>query len=63
LIQSIDAHSGYETATLRQIFKKLVNKNAIKLIKAKIGDTLSIFLESLDPSPRQKSELPPPLNF
>ncbi len=51
---SIDAHrgagvrgeGGYETAPPRQIFKKLVNKNAIK---CKIGGPpLAIFPETLD---------------
>jgi hypothetical protein len=50
----IDAHrggkggkGGYETAPPRQIFKKLVNKNAIK---RKIGGPpLAIFPETLDP--------------
>jgi hypothetical protein len=45
--------------TPRQIFKKLVNKNAIK---AKIRDTAwQFFRKAL--TPREKSELPPPLDF
>ncbi len=36
----------------RQIFKKLVNKNATKVTKPKIWGPLAIFPESLDPTPR-----------
>jgi hypothetical protein len=43
---AIDAHRGGR----EQIFKKLVNKNAIKVIKPKIGDPLAIFfLKALTP--------------
>ena len=48
----------------RQIFKKLVNKNAIK---RKIGGPpLAIFPETLDPPPPGilvKLQVPPPLDF
>jgi hypothetical protein len=45
--------------TPRQIFKKLVNKNAIK---AKIRDTAwQFFRKAL--TPREKSEQPPPLDI
>jgi hypothetical protein len=61
---SIVAHGGWgggrgiegERDPLRQIFKKLVNKNAIK---PKLGH---FFLESLD-HPKQKSELTPSPGF
>jgi hypothetical protein len=64
----IDAHRrvegrrrGYETAPPRQIFEKLVNKNAIK---PKIGDLpLAIISENLDPQPRdfgKNFKYPPP---
>ena len=61
---SIVAHGGGEgergkTWTPRQIFKKLPNKNAIKVIKPKLGH---FFLESLDPL-KQKSEQPVPCTF
>ncbi len=67
---SIDAHrgggvrgcGGDETAPPRQIFEKLVNKNAIK---PKIGGPpQAIFPESLDPPEfLQKHPVPPPLDF
>jgi len=45
-----------------EIFKKLVNKNTIKIIKPKIRDPLAVLSQKPLP-PRQKSELPPPLDF
>jgi hypothetical protein len=45
-------HTGGMKQQPQLNFQKLVNRNAIK---AKIGDPLAIFLESLDPSPMQKS--------
>ncbi len=57
---------GYETAPPpRQIFEKLVNKNAIK---RKIGGPpLAIFPETLDPPPPRNFGKnipnPPPLDF
>ena len=53
-----------DTTPPKQIFEKLVNKNAI--IKPKIGGPLAIFPESLGPQVfRKKFELPrpPPLDF
>ena len=50
---------GYETAPPRQIFEKLVNKNAIK---RKIGGPpLAIFPETLDPPRNFGKNIPYPL--
>jgi hypothetical protein len=68
---TIDTHRGgkgggrYETAPPRQIFEKLVNKNAIK---RKIGGPpLAIFPETLDPLlgilAKTSSTPSPPLDF
>ncbi len=58
---------GYETAPPRQIFEKLVNKNAIKSFKTQNRWTpLAIFPETLDPPPplgilaKNNFKYPPP---